>query len=108
MPLLFAYGTLQEPDVQLSAFGRRLSGFPDALVGFERTAVPIALRDPERTYDAVVPSFDVPDRAAALARLRAAGCTFVPVGPHAPGEVYVKDPFGVVFDVIERLVAERP
>ena len=60
------------------------------------------LRDPVRAHDAVVPSFDVPDRTAALAALEAAGCTFVPVGPHAPGEVYVKDPSGVVFDVIER------
>jgi catechol 2,3-dioxygenase-like lactoylglutathione lyase family enzyme len=60
------------------------------------------LRDPVRTHDAVVPSFDVPDRAAALARLRAAGCTLVPIGPHAPGSVYVQDPYGIVFDVIER------
>ena len=60
------------------------------------------LRDPAPTHDAVVPSFDVPDRAAALERLRAAGCTLVPIGPHAPGEHYVRDPFGVVFDVIER------
>ena len=60
------------------------------------------LRDPARTHDAVVPSFDVPDRAAALALLRAAGCTLVPIGPHAPEGFYVRDPFGVVFDVVER------
>jgi len=60
------------------------------------------LRDPAPTHDVVVPSFDVPDRAAALARLQAAGCTLVPIGPHAPGGVYVRDPFGVLFDVIER------
>ena len=60
------------------------------------------LRDPVRTHDAVVPSFDVPDRAAALARLQAAGCTLVPIGPHAPDGVYVRDPYGIVFDVIER------
>jgi catechol 2,3-dioxygenase-like lactoylglutathione lyase family enzyme len=60
------------------------------------------LRDPERGHDAVVPSFDVPDRAAALAALQAAGCRLIPVGPHAPSDVYVLDPFGVVFDVIER------
>jgi catechol 2,3-dioxygenase-like lactoylglutathione lyase family enzyme len=60
------------------------------------------LRDPVRTHDAVVPSFDVPDRAAALARLQAAGCTLVPIGPHAPGDFYVRDPHGIVFDVIER------
>lgn len=60
------------------------------------------LRDPARAHDAVVPSFDVPNRAAALAELGAAGCTLVPIGPHAPGEFYVRDPHGVVFDVIER------
>jgi hypothetical protein len=60
------------------------------------------LRDPAPTHDRVVPSFDVPDRAAALERLRSAGCTFVPIGPHAPEGVYVRDPFGVIFDVVER------
>lgn len=64
------------------------------------------LRDPVRTHDAVVPSFDVPDRTAALAELQAVGCTLVPIGPHAPGGVYAQDPFGVVFDVIERSQAE--
>jgi len=33
VPLLFSYGTLQEERVQLSTFGRRLSGEPDALPG---------------------------------------------------------------------------
>jgi catechol 2,3-dioxygenase-like lactoylglutathione lyase family enzyme len=60
------------------------------------------LRDPAPTHDRVVPSFDVADRDAAIAALRAAGCTLVPIGPHAPGESYVRDPFGVVFDVIAR------
>jgi catechol 2,3-dioxygenase-like lactoylglutathione lyase family enzyme len=63
------------------------------------------LRDPATTHDRVVPSFDVPDRAAALARLQAAGCTLVPIGPHAPDGFYVRDPFGVVFDVVERAAA---
>lgn len=60
------------------------------------------LRDPNPTHDRVVPSFDVADRAVALASLEAAGCTLIPIGPHAPGEMYVRDPFGVVFDVIAR------
>ena len=66
------------------------------------------LRDPVRTHDAVVPSFDVPDRAAALAALQALGCTLVPIGPHAPDGVYVRDPHGVVFDVIERADVPAP
>ena len=35
MPLLFSYGTLQQEDVQLSTFGRKLSGQKDALPKFE-------------------------------------------------------------------------
>jgi catechol 2,3-dioxygenase-like lactoylglutathione lyase family enzyme len=66
------------------------------------------LRDPARSHEAVVPSFDVPDRAAALTTLQAAGCTLVPIGPHAPGEHYVRDPFGVLFDVTERSAQRVP
>jgi gamma-glutamylcyclotransferase (GGCT)/AIG2-like uncharacterized protein YtfP len=39
MPLLFSYGSLREPRVQLATFGRLLSGQPDALVGFEQERV---------------------------------------------------------------------
>lgn len=60
------------------------------------------LRDPAPTHDAVIPSFSVPNRAAALAQLRSAGCTLLPIGPHAPGEFYVRDPHGIVFDLVER------
>ena len=45
MPLLFSYGMLQQPDVQLSTFGRLLDGEADALVGFERTS--IRIEDPQ-------------------------------------------------------------
>jgi gamma-glutamylcyclotransferase (GGCT)/AIG2-like uncharacterized protein YtfP len=41
MPLIFAYGTLQDESVQLATFGRRLDGLRDALVGFEASLVPI-------------------------------------------------------------------
>ena len=36
MPLLFSYGTLQQPDVQLATFGRLLDGHADELIGFEQ------------------------------------------------------------------------
>jgi hypothetical protein len=37
-----------------------------------------------------------------LARVKSAGCTLVPIDPHAPGDFYVRDPHGVLFDLIER------
>ena len=45
MPLLFSYGTLQEPRVQRALFGRALAGTPDALTGFVRGQVPVAEGD---------------------------------------------------------------
>ena len=41
MALLFSYGTLQQDDVQFAAFGRRLEGHRDELVGFEPALVKI-------------------------------------------------------------------
>ena len=41
MPLLFSYGTLQQPAVQMSTFGRLLQGHPDELIGFERSVQPL-------------------------------------------------------------------
>lgn len=42
---LFSYGTLQQDDVQLALFERRLQGRPDALPGFRRTVVRIMEAD---------------------------------------------------------------
>jgi hypothetical protein len=39
--LLFSYGTLQLPEVQLATFGRELAGRRDAIVGFELDYVTI-------------------------------------------------------------------
>lgn len=41
MPNLFSYGTLQQEEVQVATFGRRLAGQPDALTGFEQSLVRI-------------------------------------------------------------------
>ena len=38
---LFSYGTLQTEPVQLSTFGRKLSGGPDALVGYRLRMIKI-------------------------------------------------------------------
>jgi Gamma-glutamyl cyclotransferase, AIG2-like len=45
MPKLFSYGTLQQEDVQLATFARRLTGVSDALVGFSQSMM--AIDDPE-------------------------------------------------------------
>ena len=60
------------------------------------------VRDPVQSHEAVVPSFDVMDRQAAIEHLQAEGCALVPIGPHAPGDFYVRDPFGILFDVMQR------
>ena len=58
MPLLFSYGTLQQPAVQFSTFGRSLQGEPDELVGFEKSLFQI--KDPQfvavsgKTHHAIV------------------------------------------------------
>src|SRR4029077_9268904 len=45
MPKLFSYGTLQQADVQIATFGRRLTGVSDALVGYRQSMV--AIDDPD-------------------------------------------------------------
>lgn len=45
MPLLFAYGTLHQPEVQLATYGRLLDGIPDALTGYRLR--PLTITDPE-------------------------------------------------------------
>jgi len=45
MPFLFSYGTLQQEDVQLSIFGRTLTGRPDKLEQFEQSLVPTEDQD---------------------------------------------------------------
>src|SRR5262249_50748901 len=42
---LFSYGTLQTEAVQLSTFGRRLSGSPDALIGYRLRMIKIEDQD---------------------------------------------------------------
>lgn len=63
MPILFSYGSLQRDDVQLAAFGRRLGGWPDELLGF--ALVPAGAHSPHAN---VVPdaASRVPGRAFEL------------------------------------------
>jgi hypothetical protein len=43
--LLFSYGTLQDKAVQRATFGRELTGWPDAIMGYAQSLV--AIDDPE-------------------------------------------------------------
>ncbi|MGQ0531995.1 MAG: gamma-glutamylcyclotransferase family protein, partial [Caulobacteraceae bacterium] len=68
---LFSYGTLQQENVQLAAFGRLLKGKPDALVGFKQELVEIT--DPDvlaksgkRFHPIVVRSDSDADRVAGM------------------------------------------
>src|SRR5215204_2687196 len=45
MPLLFSYGTLQRPEVQMSNFGRLLDGELDELIGFQQSL--LTIEDPD-------------------------------------------------------------
>ena len=63
MPLLFSYGTLQDEDVQMRTFGRKLNGEKDLLHGFEPSLVPIqdaavAQRLQRTHHDNVTPTGD--------------------------------------------------
>jgi catechol 2,3-dioxygenase-like lactoylglutathione lyase family enzyme len=46
-----------------------------------------------------VPSLDVNDLAGASKYLEDAGCTLI---PHPDGGMHIRDPFGFLFDLIER------
>jgi hypothetical protein len=48
--LLFSYGTLQQPDVQLATFGRRLGGERDANEVDDYTRVLVRLRSGRQAW----------------------------------------------------------
>lgn len=62
--LMFSYGTLQLKSVQLSNFGRELTGRPDAMVGWHRAMVeitdPDVLRQSGETHHPIVSPSDNP------------------------------------------------
>ena len=63
---LFSYGTLQLESVQMSSFGRLLTGRPDAMPGFKKEMVEITdpevlAKSGERFHPIVVPSSDPAD-----------------------------------------------
>jgi catechol 2,3-dioxygenase-like lactoylglutathione lyase family enzyme len=98
---------IQVPDLdQAEDFYTGVLGFPviarkPDMLEFDTGALRLyVIRDPSvaRSY---VPSFNVPDLDTAQRHLTAAGCTPVQAGSHGT-TVYYQDPFGFVFDIIER------
>ena len=60
--LLFAYGTLQDPAIQMAHFGRRLTGTPDRLAGFTRST----LTDGGAVYPVLFPGGASPEPVEGL------------------------------------------
>ena len=54
--LLFSYGTLQQPEVQLATFGRELTGHRDAIVGYDLDYVTITCTSWPPVAAIVIPS----------------------------------------------------
>ena len=54
-----------------------------------------------RPLASYVPSFDVADREAACEYLEGLGCKPVHIASQ-PGLYYIRDPFGLLFDIVER------
>ena len=67
--LLFSYGTLQDEAVQLSCFGRVLSGIPDSICGYIRSTLSVltmADADSSQAYPVVDASSNVADTVAGV------------------------------------------
>ncbi|WP_438306933.1 pyridoxal 5'-phosphate synthase (plasmid) [Streptomyces sp. HUAS TT11] len=120
--LLFSYGTLQSPEVQLSRFGRLLDGTPDALPGHRTTTIrisdPAVIRaggtdrhpllvaaEPEDAVEgqvfavsdtelAAADAYEVDDYARVAVTLRSGKHAWVYLGrtDRAPGTLDVPDP----------------
>ncbi len=93
------------PDVALAArfYGESL-GFPLVNRGadnleFDMGALRLYVNQSATKALSYIPSFDVANRAMAGRHLEAAGCRAVSCG----ASVYFTDPFGFLFDIIERL-----
>lgn len=80
-----------------TALGFRVTGRSKNHLVFDTGAFRLYVNR-DSTLRSFVPSFDVSDAAAARRRLEALGCTKASPGP----ESYFKDPFGFVFDIIDR------
>jgi catechol 2,3-dioxygenase-like lactoylglutathione lyase family enzyme len=68
----------------------------DTLLGYETGAFKLYVEKGEPL--GVVFEFRVPDTAQAIAALQAGGCEIVETDPKVP-RIYVRDPFGLMFNI---------
>ena len=81
--------------------GARVVSRSEETVALDTGALRLYVNRDASTPRSYIPSFDVDDYAAARRHLEAAGCRTVPMGD-GDGAVYFCDPFGFVFDIVER------
>lgn len=87
--------------------GFRLLGRNERQLEFDAGALRLYVNLDNRPLNSYVPSLDVADREAAREYLSAMGCKPVH-NPSHPGSYYMRDPFGLVFDLVERPPGPRP
>jgi catechol 2,3-dioxygenase-like lactoylglutathione lyase family enzyme len=83
----------------VGVLGFRLMTMTADYLELDSGALRLYVNRDEKNLRSFIPSFDVPDLAAAKEHLASAGCDTVQLDS---GGVYFKDPFGLVFDIIQR------
>lgn len=83
----------------VGVLGGRLVSKSEAFLEIDSGALRLYVNRDEATTRSFVPSFDVPDGARASLQLQVAGGEIEQL---ASGGRYFKDPFGHVFDIVER------
>jgi len=81
--------------------GLKLLGSTERQLEFDAGALRLYVNLDSRPLASFVPSFDVADREAAREYLEGAGCKPVHIASQ-PGLYYIRDPFGLLFDLAER------
>lgn len=86
--------------------GFRLVSRSERQLEFDTGKLRLYVNLDSRPLPSYVPSFDVADREQAREYLEALGCKPVPVSSQ-PGLYYMRDPFGLLFDLVERRESQR-
>ncbi len=87
--------------------GFKLLGKTARQLEFDTGSLRLYVNLDPRPLSCFVPSFDVADREAAREYLAGAGCKAVPINSQ-PGLYYLRDPFGMLFDIVERKPGQGP